>query len=118
MAVAIPAGGGSASWSESALTDIASKLRAGAQDLGNVANNAPPGPDAGTSSQVVGDALAEWVTAAATSVSRMETSANNINTVAGAYKETEASNTNKVNSADQQNFQNTNYGSPSMTYPG
>jgi hypothetical protein len=123
MAVAIPAGGGDASWSESALTDIATKLRNGAQDLGNVANNTPPGPDAGTSSQVVGDALAAWVTAAATSASRMESSAADINTAAGTYKETEASNTNKVNSAgttntDQQNFQNTNYGSPSMIYPG
>jgi hypothetical protein len=117
------AGGGSAAWSSSALADIATKLRNGAKDLGDVANSAPPGPDAGTSSEVVGTALAALVTAAATASTRMETAADNVNTAKGTYDQTETSNTNKVSSAgtsntDQQNFQNTNYGSPGMVYPG
>lgn len=122
MAVDGPASG-SASWSSSALSDIVSKLRAGANGIDAVASSTPPGPDAGTSSEVVGTALATLVTAAATASARMETAADDVNTSRGTYQQTEESNTKKVSDAgasgqDQQNFQNTDYGSPSMIYPG
>lgn len=122
MAVDGPASS-TASWSSSALSDIVSKLHAGANDIDAVASSTPPGPDAGTSSEVVGAALAALVTAAATASTRMETAADDVNTSRGTYQQTEENNTKKINDAgtssqDQQNFQNTNYGSPSMIYPG
>jgi hypothetical protein len=122
MAVDGPASG-TASWSSSALSDIVSKLRAGANDIDGVASSTPPGPDAGTSAEVVGSALSALVTAAATASARMETAADDVNTSRGTYQQTEESNTNKVSNAGtsdqgQQNYQNTNYGSPSMIYPG
>jgi hypothetical protein len=115
--------GGTASWSSSALTDIVSKLRNGASDLNAVASSAPPAPDAGTSSDVVGEALAAVVRSAATASIRMETAADDVDTSKGTYRQTEADNTQKISNAgtsepDQQNYQNTNYGSPSMIYPG
>lgn len=115
--------GGAASWSSSALSDIVSKFRAGASDIDALASSTPPGPDAGTSSQVVGAALASLVTSAATASARMETAADDVNTSKGTYQQTEAANTQKISSAgtsdqDQQNYQNTNYGSPSTIYPG
>lgn len=123
MSARVPPADGSTSWSSSALTDIVAKLRNGATDIGQVANSAPPGPDAGNSSEIVGAALSTLATSAATASARMETTADNVNTSMGTYEETEASNTKKVSSAgtsdqNQQNFQNTNYGSPSMIYPG
>lgn len=115
--------GGTSSWSSSALTDIVSKLRTGASDINSVTSSAPPGPDAGTSSDSVGKALAEIVTAAATAIARMETAADDVDTSKGTYEQTEQDNTSTINNAgtssqDQHNFQNTNYGSTSMIYPG
>lgn len=124
MAEFIPADAGSStSWSSSALSDIVSKLRAGANDIDTIAGSAPPGPDAGTSSEIVGSALAAIATSAATASARMETAASDVNTSKDTYQQTEEDNTMKVSSAgapdqNQQNFQNTNYGSPSMIYPG
>jgi len=124
MSALVPADSGStASWSSSALTDIAAKLRNGATDIGGVAKSAPPGPDAGTSSEIVGSALSALVTSAATASARLESAADNVNVANGGYQKTEADNTNKISAAgasnqDQQNFQHTDYGSPSMVYPG
>lgn len=91
--------GGTAGWEPSALTDIATKLRAGAKDLGDGANGAPPGPDAGTSSAVVGAALAALATAGATASALLETTAGKVNAALGAYDITENSNTSKIKNA-------------------
>jgi hypothetical protein len=115
--------GGTSSWSSTALADIISKLRAAASDINAAASSAPSGPDAGASSEIVGNALAALVTSAATASTRMETAADDVNTSKGTYEQTEADNTKKISNAgssdqDQHNFQNTNYGSAGMVYPG
>src|SRR5207302_1017056 len=46
--------GGGYGYNPSGLTDIAGKLRDGAKALADTAGSAPPSPDAGTSSAVVG----------------------------------------------------------------
>jgi hypothetical protein len=91
--------GGGAGWEPAALTDIADKLRGGAKDLGDTAKTAPPGPDAGTSSGVVGAALVALVTAGATASATLETTANKVNVSRGSYDTTEGDNKDSINSA-------------------
>jgi hypothetical protein len=88
--------GGGVGWEPSALADIATELRTGAKDLGDVANSAPPAPDAGVSSEIVGQTLATLVTAGATAAAVLETTAGKISASLGAYESTEKSNTDTV----------------------
>ena len=91
--------GGGVGWEPTTLTDIVARLRGGANELGSVAKGAPPGPDAGTSSEIVGQALAALVTAGATASAALETTAGKVNASLGAYDMTEKSNTKKMTDA-------------------
>ncbi|GDY33885.1 hypothetical protein [Gandjariella thermophila] len=85
--------GGGYSYDPARLTDIAGKLRDGAKALADTARSAPPSPDAGTSSAVVGEALKALVRAGATAVARMDDVAGKVHASQGSYDTVENTNT-------------------------
>jgi hypothetical protein len=85
--------GGGYGYNPSGLGDIAGKLRGGAEALADTARSAPPSPDAGTSSAVVGEALQALARAGATAVARLDDVASKVHASAGSYDHVENVNT-------------------------
>lgn len=109
---------GGFSYNSGALSDIATKLRAGSKGLTDTASAMPPSPDAGSSSALVGQVISDLLTAGATSATMLDQAASNIHANQGSYDTTENNNAGTMHRQQQTGLGGIDTQSPAAIYPG
>ena len=100
------------------LTDIANKLRGAAQQLSGTASSAPPSPDAGSSSALVSQVIADLMRTGATAAAVLDQAAGNIHAAKGNYGTTDNDAAAAMQQQDNNGLSGINMQSNASIYPG